>query len=92
MEKYIYINKMFTGGFIDERTGNIGHEIINCYKDDNYNQNIYITQSGGIGKSLNKKIKYLILVEKTSEGQDKVKIKYIAKLNPENQIYNLGDE
>ncbi len=91
MEKYIYINKMFTGGFIDERTGNIGHEIINCYKDDNYNQNIYITQSGGIGKSLNKKIKYLILVEKTSEGQDKVKIKYIAKLNPENQIYNLGD-
>lgn len=89
-EKVIYLNKMFVGGFIDENTGNIGHEIINCFKADDGKQYLYITPTGGISSELNNKISYIIFVEKTGEGKNKVKIKYIAKVNKENQVFKLG--
>lgn len=70
-EKVIYLNKMFVGGFIDENTGNIGHEIINCFKADDGKQYLYITPTGGISSELNNKISYIIFVEKLAKEKIK---------------------
>ena len=48
MEEEILINQLFAGNYLDEGK-NIGHEIINLFKDDSGNSNLYITPSGHVG-------------------------------------------
>ena len=45
MAKEILINQLFAGKYLDEGE-NIGHEVINLFKDDDGNHNIFITPTG----------------------------------------------
>ena len=45
MSKEILINQLFAGGYLEEGE-NIGHEVINLFKDDDGNNNLFITPSG----------------------------------------------
>ncbi len=47
MGKEILINQLFAGNYLDEGK-NIGHEIINLFKDDDGHNNLYITPSGHV--------------------------------------------
>ena len=47
MIKELLINQLFAGGYLDEGE-NIGHEVINLFKDDNKNHNLFITPSGKV--------------------------------------------
>nr|MCR5607670.1 hypothetical protein [Lachnospiraceae bacterium] len=58
MEKEILINKLFTGSYLEE-DNNIGHEVINYFKDDDGNYNIYITADGSVK---NHNLEYILFV------------------------------
>lgn len=45
--KEILINQLFAGAYLSEAT-NIGHEVINLFKDDNDNNYLFITPHGKI--------------------------------------------
>jgi hypothetical protein len=47
MPKEILINQLFAGGYLAEGE-NIGHEVINLFKDDDGNNNLFITPSGSV--------------------------------------------
>ena len=47
MTTELLINQLFAGGYLDEGE-NIGHEVINFFKDDNGNHNLFITKSGKV--------------------------------------------
>ena len=47
MSKEILINQLFAGKYLEEGE-NIGHEVINLFKDDNGYNNLYITPSGSV--------------------------------------------
>ena len=47
MSKEILINQLFAGNYLEEEE-NIGHEIINIFKDDKGNNNLFITPDGYI--------------------------------------------
>lgn len=47
MANEILINQLFSGGYLYEK-GNIGHEVINLFKDDEGDRYLYITPSGKI--------------------------------------------
>lgn len=62
MTKEILLNIMYTGTYLEE--GNIGHEIINLFKDDNGNNYIYVLPYGSMSKIHNNKIKTILLVRR----------------------------
>ncbi len=45
--KEILINQLFAGKYLNEGE-NIGHEVINLFRDDDGNNNLYITPSGSV--------------------------------------------
>ena len=47
MSKEILINQLFAGGYLNEGE-NIGHEVINLFRDDAGHNNLFITPSGNI--------------------------------------------
>lgn len=57
----IMLNRMYSGDFL-KTEGNIGHEVINLFKDDNGNNYIYVLSDGNIAKEHNNKIKIIYLV------------------------------
>ncbi|MBQ7265395.1 MAG: PD-(D/E)XK nuclease family protein [Firmicutes bacterium] len=59
MAKEILINQLFAGKYLDEGE-NIGHEIINFFKDDDGKNNLYITPLGTIK---NHDLEYIIFVQ-----------------------------
>ena len=69
----ILINKMYTGSYLDDNDGNnIGHEIINFFKDDNGNNYIYITPYGGpknLKSDIKDRIKYVLFTSPTVKGR-----------------------
>lgn len=62
MAKEILINQLFAGSFLEEGE-NIGHEIINLFRDDNGNNNLFVTHDGHV-KGHN--IEYIIFVRHVS--------------------------
>lgn len=54
----ILINKMYTGRYLKD---NVGHEVINFYKDDNGDCYVYVMPYGGISKKHVEKIKWIFL-------------------------------
>jgi len=58
----ILLNIMFTGDYL--KGNNIGHEIINLFKDDKGDNYVYVLQSGTIGYKHNHKIKTILLVRR----------------------------
>lgn len=47
MSKEILINQLFAGRYLEEGE-NIGHEVINLFKDDEGNNNLFVTPSGNV--------------------------------------------
>jgi len=63
MSKEILINQLFAGKYLEEGE-NIGHEVINLFKDDNGYNNLYITPSGSVSGH---DIEFIIFVRNTSK-------------------------
>ncbi len=82
----ILINKMCTGSFT---ISNIGHEIINYFKDDNGDNYIYILPYGGMSNIYDDRIDTIIL---TSSLKDKrVEVQAIIEIDEHGQIHKGGD-
>ena len=58
MTKRLLLNTVFTGSYLDEGE-NIGHEVINLFKDDEGNSNLFITKNGKVDKP---DIEYILFV------------------------------
>ena len=58
MTKRLLLNTVFTGRYLDEGE-NIGHEVINLFKDDEGNSNLFITKNGKVDKH---DIEYILFV------------------------------
>ena len=63
MSKEILINQLFAGKYLEEGE-NIGHEVINLFKDDNGYNNLYITPSGTVNDH---DIEFVVFVRNTSK-------------------------
>ena len=63
MAKEILINQLFSGGYLEEGT-NIGHEVINFFKDDDGYNNLFITDSGKVEKH---DVEYVLFVRHVSK-------------------------
>lgn len=62
MSKEILINQLFAGKYLDEGE-NIGHEVINLFKDDDGNHNLFITPSGRVNGH---DLEYILFVRNVS--------------------------
>ena len=78
----IILNRMYAGSFLDE-SENIGHEVINLFKDDNGFNYIYINPSGDINKESNDSVKAILLVKHVEKGV----LEVIAKAENLQQVY-----
>ncbi|MCI6994699.1 MAG: PD-(D/E)XK nuclease family protein [Methanobrevibacter sp.] len=76
----IILNRMYAGSYLDE---NIGHEVINLFKDDNGSNYIYINQSGDINKKSNDSVEAVLLVKYVEKGV----LEVVAKAEDLQQIY-----
>ena len=65
MGKKILINQLFSGRYLEEGE-NIGHEAINLFKDDNGNNNLFVTKSGSV---MGHDVEYIIFVRHVSSKQ-----------------------
>lgn len=74
MAKEILINQLFAGGYLDEGE-NIGHEVINLFRDDDGNHNLYVTPSGVVKGH---DVEYIIFVRNVS-ARKTVEIIGVAK-------------
>ena len=63
----IILNRMYVGSYLDE-SENIGHEVINLFKDDNGSNYIYLNESGAIAKTYNDTVKAVLLVKYVEMG------------------------
>lgn len=61
MGKEILINRMYSGDYLAAEN-NIGHEVINLFKDDKGNNYIYVLSDGSVAKKHNDKIQSVLLV------------------------------
>ena len=62
MAKEILINQLFAGRYLEEGA-NIGHEVINLFKDDDGYNNLFITPSG---KVKGHDVEYILFVRNVS--------------------------
>lgn len=76
----IILNRMYAGSYLDE---NIGHEVINLFKDDNGSNYIYINHNGKINKKSNDSVKAILLVKYVEPGV----LEVVAKAENLQQIY-----
>lgn len=78
----IILNRMYAGSYLDEGE-NIGHEVINLFKDDNESNYIYINQKGKINKKYNDSVEAILLVKYVEPGVFEV----VAKAEDLQQVY-----
>ena len=83
----ILINKMCTGSYT---VSNIGHEIINYFKDDNGDNYIYILPYGGMAKEKDDRIDTIILT--SSLSNNRVEILAVIEIDENGQIHKGGDQ
>lgn len=76
----IILNRMYAGSYLDE---NIGHEVINLFRDDNGDNYIYINQSGKIGRAYYDHVEAVLLVRYVEKGVMEV----LAKAEGLEQVY-----
>ena len=62
MSKEILVNQLFAGKYLDEGE-NIGHEVINLFRDDDGNHNLFITPSGRVNGH---DLEYILFVRNVS--------------------------
>lgn len=82
----ILINKMCTGSYT---VSNVGHEIINYFKDDNGDNYIYILPYGGMAKEKDGRIDTIILT--SSLSNNRVEILAVIEIDENGQIHKGGD-
>lgn len=82
----ILINKMCTGSYT---VSNIGHEIINYFKDDNGDNYIYILPYGGMAKEKDDRIDTIILT--SSLSNNRVEILAVIEIDENGQIHKGGN-
>lgn len=80
----IVINRMYNGDYLNE---NLGHEIINMYKDDNGNKYIYLQPLGTFAYEHTNKIG-CILLARTIPGKKKLEI--LGKADYLEDVYKYG--
>lgn len=85
---------MYAGSYLEE-SENIGHEVINLFKDDNGSNYVYINEDGRINKESNDSVEAILLVKHVELGVFEVIAKaenlhqvYYRKNNKEEEIYN----
>ena len=83
----IILNRMYAGSYLDEDE-NIGHEVINLFKDDNGSNYIYINKDGTINKEANDNVKAILLVKHVEKGV----LEVVAKAENLKQIYYKNEE
>lgn len=71
---------MYAGSYLDE---NIGHEVINLFKDDNGSNYIYINPYGDINKKSNDSVEAVLLVKHVEKGV----LEVVAKAENLQQVY-----
>lgn len=76
----IILNRMYAGSYLDE---NIGHEVINLFKDDNGSNYIYINPYGDINAKSNDSVKAIFLVKHVEKGV----LEVVAKAENLQQVY-----
>ena len=76
----IILNRMYAGSYLDE---NIGHEVINLFKDDNGSNYIYINPYGDINAKSNDSVKAILLVKHVEKGV----LEVVAKAENLQQVY-----
>ena len=76
----IILNRMYAGSYLEE---NIGHEVINLFKDDNGSNYIYINKDGRINERYNDDVEAIILVKHVEKGV----LEVVAKAEDLEQIY-----
>lgn len=85
MNEVIILSRMYVGSYLQN---NIGHEVINLFKDDNGENYIYINEDGRINPKYNDSVKAVLLVKYVEKGVMEV----IAKAEGLKQIlYKTGD-
>lgn len=83
MAKEVLINRLFAGKYLEEGE-NIGHEVINLFKDDNGNNNLFITSNGSIDNDHD--VEYVLFVRHISHNTT-VEVICLAE-----GIYRISDE
>lgn len=91
----IILNRMYAGSYLDE---NIGHEVINLFKDDNGSNYIYLNPRGDVNKESNDSVEAILLVKHVEIGVLEVIAKaeniqqvYYKKNNHEEEIKNQNE-
>lgn len=82
MSSEILINKLFAGKYLDEGE-NIGHEVINLFRDDDGHNNLFITPNGHIHDH---DIESIIFVRNTSAG------KTVEVIGRAEKMHRISDE
>ncbi len=73
---------MYAGSYLDEGE-NIGHEVINLFKDDNGSNYIYINPYGTINQKSNDSVEAVLLVKHVEKGV----LEVVAKAENLQQVY-----
>ncbi len=80
----IILNIMYNGDFLSYNT-NIGHEVINLFKDDHGKNYIYILPYGNVAAIHNNKVDTILLVKRLGNGM----LEIIAKATQLEQIIKV---
>lgn len=78
----IILNRMYVGSYLDE-DGNIGHEVINLFKDDNGSNYIYVSEDGRINEKYDDDVEAIILVKRVETDV----LEVVAKAEELEQIF-----
>lgn len=73
---------MYAGSYLDEDE-NIGHEVINLFRDDNGSNYIYINHYGDINAKSNDSVEAILLVKHVEKGV----LEVVAKAEDLQQVY-----
>ena len=83
--KTIILNRMYAGSYLDEGE-NIGHEVINLFKDDKGSNYIYINKDGKVNKNYD--VEAVLLVKHVEKGV----LEVIAKAETLKLVYDKKDD
>lgn len=84
--KEIVLNRMYNGDYLND---NLGHEVINMYKDDNGKHYIYLQPLGTFANEHSHKVGAILLV-RTIPGKKKLEI--IGKADDIEDVYQNGQK
>lgn len=85
MKDVMILTRMYVGRYLEE---NIGHEVINLFRDDEGRNYIYVNHDGTINPKYNDRVKAILLVKHVEKGV----LEVIAKAEELEQVlYKSGN-